>query len=148
EPFYTNLYGPVTGQNNYLSTTFVNILQPNPIFGTNYVPLVFGLYQKNLGTGPNQLPFGHPTAAEINAAGLGGIARLVQFADPNFTNQKVYQASLSIERQLVGNLSLEVGYNFYRSVHIPSPILAGYQAAPGPPADPVLGPLYHEVAPY
>jgi hypothetical protein len=154
EPFYTNLYGPLTGKNPYLTTTAVDVLEPNNTLGF-YGPIL-SLYQTNLG--PNGLPFHSPTPAQETAAGLqpGVFGRLVQFINSKFTNQKVYQASVSVEQQLGKDYALEVGYLFYRGVHLPDPVLVGYQpsaacqlSSTGTTAiNPVVGPQYCEVAPY
>ena len=152
EPFYTNLYGPLTGTNPHLATTAANVLSNN----LQYYGAITSLYQKNYGT--NGVPLNPVTPAEQTAAGLspGVDGRLVQFADPNFTNQKVYQASLSIEQQLAKDLAVELGYIFYRGNHLPAPVLVGYQPSAacqnaytgGATIDPVLGPYYCPVAPY
>ncbi len=140
EPLYTNLYGPLTGPNKYLTTTAVNISEPGNSFG-DYAK-VTGLYQNNLRAGG--LPLNSPTAAQETAAGLapGAVGRLVQTIDPHFTNQKVYQASLSIAQQLATNLSLELGYIFYRGNHLPAAILTGYSPVSSTAIDPILGPIY------
>ncbi len=152
EPFYTNLYGPLTGTNPYLATTAANVLSNN----LQYYGAITSLYQKNYGS--NGVPLNPITPAQQTAAGLspGVDGRLVQFADPNFTNQKVYQASFSIEQQLAKDLAVELGYIFYRGSHLPAPVLVGYQPSAacqttytgGPAIDPVLGPYYCPVAPY
>ncbi len=152
EPFYTNLYGPLTGTNPYLASTAANVLSNN----LQYYGPITSLYQSNYG--PNGVPQNPVTPAQQTAAKLspGVDGRLAQFADPRFTNQKVYQASFSIEQQLAKDLAVELGYIFYRGSHLPAPILVGYQPSAacetsytgGTAIDPVLGPHYCAVAPY
>ncbi len=152
EPFYTNLYGPLTGANPHLATTAANVISNN----LQYYGAIASLYQKNYGA--NGVPLNAVTPAQQTAAGLapGAAGRLVQFADPNFTNQKVYQASLSIEQQLAKDLAVELGYIFYRGNHLPAPVLVGYQPSAacqtgytgGTTIDSVLGPYYCPVEPY
>ena len=144
EPLFTTLYGPLTGPNPNLTTTSINISQPGGSYGA-FVPIV-NLFQSTIGaTGINS-----PTASQETAAGLppGAFGRLVQTADPHFTNQKVYQASVSVAQQLAPNLSLELGYIFYRGNHLPASSLVGYTPQTSGPIDPVLGPFYTESAAY
>ena len=159
EPFYSKLYGPLTGPNPYLTTTAVN----EDSNGYEYYNQIHSLYQSNYG--PSGLPLNPVTPAEQTTAGLppGAAGRLVQFANPGaaqsaalgipnqtFTNQKIYQASLSIEQQLAKDLAVEIGYIFYRGNHLPAPVLVGYQPSAacqtsytgGTAVDPVLGPYY------
>ncbi len=146
EPLYTNLYGPLTGPNKYLTNTSVNVDQL--INGVPAYNRIVGLYQGGVAAGV--LPFHALTAAQEGQAGLepGVFGRLVQTPDARFTNQKVYQASLSVDQQLAQNLSLELGYLFYRGNHLPTPILVGYAATSTPTDNPVIGPMYQETAPY
>ena len=140
ESLYTNLYGPLTGPNANLTTTMVNESEPNGTYEA-YTPIL-SLFQASGG-------LASPTPAQETAAGLapGTFGRLVNTLDPNFTNQKVYQASVSVAQQLASNLSVELSYLFYRGNHLPAPILLGYTPTPGQTViNPVIGPLYSETA--
>ena len=145
EPLYTNLYGPLAGPNHYLTNTAVNVDQTLPSGASAYASVV-GLYQGTLGAGGTPQS---PTPAEETLAGIGPgqYGRLVQSIDPHFTNQKVYQASVGVAQQLATNLSLELGYLFYRGNHLPTPALQGYVPS-ATVTDPILGPTFTEVAPY
>ena len=74
-----------------------------------------------------------PTPAQQTAAGLAPrtFGRPVNTLDPNFTNQKVYQASACVAQELTKDLSVELSYIFYRGNHLPGPILLGYTPTPG-----------------
>ena len=140
EPLYTNLYGSVTGGSKYLTNTQANISEPNGSYGA-YAPII-GLYQA---AGPLK----SPTAAQETSVGLapGVFGRLAQQLDPNFTNQKVYQASASVAQQIARDYSLELSYIFYRGNHLPSPTLLGYTPS-ATVQDQVLGPVYTESPSY
>lgn len=59
----------------------------------------------------------------------------------HFKPQYTIQASTSVAQQITTSLSLEIGYNMYRGVHIEQNSEANYVRAPGP-VDPFIGPLY------
>ena len=143
EPLYTNLYGPLTGPNNYLTTTSLNISQPNGSYGE--YGNVIGLYQSSVAAG--NVPNTGPTVAQQTAAGLapGAFGRTVQTLDPRYTNQKTYQASASVAQQIGRDYSVELSYIFYRGNHLPSTELTGYTATSTIP-DQITGPLYVQSA--
>ncbi len=62
------------------------------------------------------------TQADLSALGLtvgpGGAGRVIFNIAPNYKNTYSIQNSLSIARQLSNSLSLEVGYQMYKGVHI------------------------------
>ncbi|MGH9760336.1 MAG: TonB-dependent receptor domain-containing protein, partial [Blastocatellia bacterium] len=110
-------------------------VQPTTIYG-------FGLM-----TG--KLPFGHLSAADLNSLGVatgpGNPNRVVFSIDPNYKNPYSIQASLSIQRELMHNLSLEVGYNMYHGVHLQMPHDTSVVATGA--VDPFIGPLYKPIDP-
>jgi len=61
---------------------------------------------------------------------------------PNFKPEYSIQASLSIARQIGRNLTLEIGYDMYRSTHIEQSLEDNYMVNPGLPVDPFVGPSY------
>ena len=61
---------------------------------------------------------------------------------PNFKSQYSLQASASVAQELVPNLSLELGYLYYRGVHIQQIQEANYQRNTAIPIDPFVGPFY------
>jgi hypothetical protein len=100
------------------------------------------IYAAGLASG--KLPFGHLTEADLNAFGVatgqGNPNRVVFSIDPNYRNPYSIQASLSIQRELVSNLSLEVGYNMYHGLHLQMPHDTSVRATGV--VDPFIGPLY------
>jgi hypothetical protein len=101
------------------------------------------------GVAKGLLPFGHLTGADLNAFGVptgaGNPNRVVFAIDPNYKNPYSVQASLSIQRELAHNLSLEVGYNMYHGVHLQMPHDTSDQFTGK--IDPFIGPLYTPINP-
>jgi hypothetical protein len=135
-------YGELLNANGKYINQVLSILaspfstvQPTTIYG-------FGLQ-----TG--KLPFGHLTAADLNGLGVptgpGNPNRVVFAIDPNYRNPYSIQASLSIQRELVRNLSLEVGYNMYHGLHLQMPHDTSVVATGA--VDPFIGPLYKPIDP-
>jgi hypothetical protein len=114
-------------------------------------PRVIELWQRGLAEG--ELPFGHLTQADYAAVGIDTTtpgASVGYSVASNYRNPYSIQASLSIDRQLVKNLSLELGYNMYHAVHLQMPVETAFQEIPvGSPFCPTPactdasgGPLY------
>jgi len=61
---------------------------------------------------------------------------------PNFKSQYSIQASASVAQELAPNLSLEIGYQLYRGIHIQQIQEANYVQNPAAPIDPLVGPFY------
>ncbi len=61
---------------------------------------------------------------------------------PNFKSQYSIQASASVAQELAPSLSLEIGYQLYRGVHIQQIQEANYVQNPALPVDPFIGPFY------
>jgi hypothetical protein len=61
---------------------------------------------------------------------------------PHFKSQYSIQSSASVAQQLVPNLSLEIGYLYYRGVHIQQIQEANFAQDPTVPVDPFVGPYY------
>ncbi len=107
-------------------------------------PRVVELWQ--LGLQKGELPFGHLTNADYAAVGIDintPGASVGYSVAPNYQNPYSIQASLSIDRELVKNLSLELGYNMYHAVHLQMPVETAFQQiGPGSPfcPDPKLDP--------
>ena len=96
-----------------------------------------------------KLPFGHLSAADLNAIGIqtgpGNPNRVVFNVDPDYKNPYSVQASLSIQRRLFSSVSLEVGYNMYHGVHLQMPHETNYKETGV--VDPFRGPLYAVIDP-
>jgi hypothetical protein len=91
---------------------------------------------------------------ELNAAQLAAAGIVIQPVGPNQQNGVFYtisphykpeysiQASLSVARQIAHDLSVEVGYQLYRGVHIEQNNEANYIRNTAAPIDPFIGPSY------
>jgi len=106
-----------------------------------------------LGIAKGELPFGHLTPADYAAVGINITApgaTVGYGAAPGYKNPYSYQSSLSVAQEISGNLSLELGYNMYHSVHLQMPVETAYTQIPvGSPlcptpacTDATGGPLY------
>jgi hypothetical protein len=98
-------------------------------------PRVAALWQ--LGVAKGELPFGKLTPADYAAVGINIStpgASVAYGVAPNYKNPYSVQGSLSIDRELVKNLSLELGYNMYHGVHLQMPLETAYaEVSPGNP---------------
>lgn len=96
-----------------------------------------------------KLPFGSLTAADLNMLGIqvgqGAPGRVIFNAAPNYKNNYSIQASLSIARQLTNSLSLEVGYQMYKGVHVQLDQETNYRETGV--INPIYGPQYVPIDP-
>ena len=135
-PYLVNLLGD--------SGTYINqvALQLSPTNST--VPELWGL-----GLEEGKLPFGQIGAAELGLFGItpgpGAPGRVIFNLAPNYKNDYSVQASFSVARQIMHNLSLEVGYLMYRGVHLPLDQETNYRETGV--IDPIYGPQYTPVNP-
>jgi len=136
-PSYGSL---LDGSGRYINEVFTSLLTSTQ---------VAQLWQ--LGVAKGELPFGRLTPADYAAVGINITtpgASVAYSVAPNYKNPYSIQTSLSIARQLVPNLSLELGYNFYHGVHLQMPVETAYAqipispACPAPCTDITGGPLY------
>ncbi|HKV03802.1 MAG TPA: carboxypeptidase-like regulatory domain-containing protein [Candidatus Acidoferrales bacterium] len=156
--YYSNLYNP---NGNYLSQAEVT---------AGVDPKFFGLVGVSLSN--NHLPVLPPTAGDFTTAGLtvgpgqphgvfivqgdrpcgaqksGGID---PFGCGTYRSTYSTQASLSIQRELTSNMSLEVGYDFQRTFHLQDPLEGNFTQAKDPTGqplvDPFLGPMLVPINP-
>lgn len=123
----------------YINQYFTAINSP----GVNSAT-VFG-YGEQIG----KLPFGQLTQADLAkigvAVGPGAPGRVIFNLAPNYQNTYTIQASLSIARELARNLSLELGYQMYKGVHIQLDQETNY--AETGVIDPEWGPQYAPINP-
>src|SRR5713226_8683367 len=105
-----------------------------------------------LGLAKGELPFGRLTPADFAAVGINTTspgASVGYGVASNYKNPYTVQASLSIDRELVRNLSFEVGYNMYHGVHLQMPLETAYvekgccDITGGPLYAPTTGQLQH-----
>jgi hypothetical protein len=113
-------------------------------------PRVAELWQ--IGVAKGELPFGHLTPADYAAVGINIStpgATVGYSVAPNYQNPYSIQASFSIDRELVKDLSLELGYNMYHGVHIQMPVETAFREAGccdqtgGPIYAPITGQFQH-----
>jgi Carboxypeptidase regulatory-like domain/TonB dependent receptor/TonB-dependent Receptor Plug Domain len=164
--FYSPIYVQIPGYTSVLngSGDYINQIART---GNAGLPTVFnlsaaGVYQAGINLG--NYPFSVLTEADINAMGIptaAGLPGRVLFElNPDYKNNYTIQANLGIQRQITGNLSIEVAYQMYHGLHIQQPVGLNYCEAgtPGCPAtaanltalsqrDPRLGPLYRVCGP-
>jgi len=122
------------------SGRYINQILPTGLTAT-------GMYQAAVAAG--LLPFAHVPASFYNSLGQsterGANNRVVFLANPNYENPYSVQASLSIQRELVRNLSLEVGYLMYHGLHLQMPVELNYKETGV--VDPFIGPKYAVIDP-
>ena len=108
------------------------------------VPELWGL-----GLQERKLPFGQIGAAELGLFGItpgpGGNGRVIFNLAPNYKNNYSIQASVSVAREIVHGLSLEVGYLMYRGVHLQLSQETNYRETGI--FDPTVGPIYAPINP-
>ncbi len=122
------------------SGRYINQILPTGLSAT-------GMYQAAVAAG--LLPFAHVPASFYNslgqATGRGANNRVVFLANPDYKNPYSVQASLSIQRELVRNMSLEVGYLMYHGLHLQMPVELNYKETGV--VDPFIGPKYAVIDP-
>ena len=110
-------------------------------------PTILNLY--GLGLQNGKLPFGQLTTQDLSALGIvpgpGGNGRVIFNLASNYKNPYTIQGSLSIARQLTSSTSLELGYQYYRGVHLPVDQETNYRETGV--FDPVYGPQYAPINP-
>ncbi len=108
---------------------------------------VLGLWAAGMQSG--QLPFGQLNASDLEAFGLtpgpGGNGRVIFSLAPDYKNAYTIQASASIARELTPSTSIELGYQYYRGVHLPVDQEINY--AETGVWDPEWGPQYTPINP-
>jgi hypothetical protein len=138
DSYYSNLYNP-TG-----ATGFAQAVET---IGTpGYAALLGSLFAQG------NLPILKPvTAADYALAGINiaqGRPNGIGIVNPGspyaggsgYKNNYGIQGSLSIQRELDKNTSLEVGYNVQHTVHLQDPLEVGWIANPAVPLNPLFGP--------
>jgi hypothetical protein len=129
-PSYGSL---LDGTGRYINEVFVPLSQTDP--------RVAALWQ--LGVAEGELPSKHLTPADYAAVGIDIStpgASVGYSVTSNYRNPYSLQASFSITRELVHDLSLELGYNMYHGVHLQMPVETAYKEVGC--CDRTGGPLY------
>ncbi len=156
--FYSPIYVQIPGYTSVLNGSG-NYINQIVRIGAAGLQSAAGVWQAGVNQG--KYPFSVLTEADINALlGAGSTApgrpgRVLFDLNPDYKNNYAIQANLGVQRQITGNLSIEVAYQMYHGLHIQQPVGLNYCEAgtPGCPAtaanqtalsqrDPRLGPLY------
>jgi hypothetical protein len=130
--YYSNLYNP---------TGAIGFAQAVETIGT---PGYFALLNHLFAVG--NLPILKPvTAADYAAAGINiaqGQPNGIGIINPTggYKNNYGIQASLSVQRELGRNMSLEVGFNAQHTVHLQDPLEVGWVVNPAIPSNALFGP--------
>jgi len=137
-PFYLNELG-TNGQHTSLALQTITG-QPTQLLTATAI-------EQGLATLQNPNPA--LNAAQLAAAGISivppGPAQqngVFYTISNNFKPQYSIQGSLSVAREIARDLSVEVGYQYYRNVHIQQNLEANYVQDPAIPVDPFVGPFY------
>jgi Carboxypeptidase regulatory-like domain/TonB-dependent Receptor Plug Domain/TonB dependent receptor len=140
-PFYVNLLGD---SGKYVNQNALAAGLPSPPF-----PSIFSAWALQASNATAANP--NPPLTNAQLASLGAVigppgpaafGNFIYTMASNFKPAYTIQASLSIGRELVHNLSLEVGYLMYRSVHIEQVLEANFVRDTSMPVDPFVGPEY------
>ncbi len=116
-------YSPVYYQVSYLTNTlndsgkYINQIFKTPLTVPQTPPVIWGY-----GLSQNKLPFVALNEKDLNSIGVPtgpkSSGRVIFDADPNYKNPYSFQGSFGVARHLVSDLSLEVAYQYYRTVHV------------------------------
>ncbi|HLJ44864.1 MAG TPA: carboxypeptidase regulatory-like domain-containing protein [Bryobacteraceae bacterium] len=108
------------------------------------VPTLWGL-----GLQLGKLPFGQLTSSDLAMLGISTAAGAPGAVDfniaPDYKNNYSIQASLGIARELTRSLSLELGYQMYRGIHIQTDQEVNFAETGA--WDPIWGPQYKAINP-
>lgn len=140
-PFYANILG-VSG--HYVSQNALAAGLPSPPF-----PSIFAAWAAQKSSATPSQPNPTLTNAQLASLGInivppgpGAFGNFIYTVSPTFQPAYTVQASLSIARQLSSNLSLEVAYLMYHSVHVEQALEANFVQETSVPVDPFVGPTY------
>jgi hypothetical protein len=140
-PFYANILG-VSGK--YVNQNALVAGLPSPPF-----PSIFSAWALQSANATTAEPNPPLTSAQLASLGVtigppgpAAFGNFIYTMAPNFKPAYTIQASLSVERQIAHNLSIEVGYLMYRSVHIEQVLEANFVRDTSAPIDPFAGPQY------
>jgi hypothetical protein len=135
-PYLVNLLGD--------SGTYINQVAEQLSASNPTVPTLWGLGLKE-----GKLPFGEIGTSELEFLGItpgpGAPGRVIFNLAPNYKNNYTVQASFSFAREIAHDLSLELGYLMYRSIHIQVSQETNYRETGV--IDPIYGPQYAPIDP-
>ena len=140
-PFYSNLLGP---SGRYINQNALVAGVPSPPF-----PNIFAAWAEQAAAATTANPNPSLTSAQLAAAGAvisapgpAAFGNIIYTIGPNYKPEYTIQASAAIARELTPNLSLELSYLLYRSVHIEQVVEANFIRDTTVPVDPFVGPAY------
>ena len=139
--FVSPVYFQVPYLTNLLNDTgkYINQVATQLSATNSTPPELFGL-----GLLEGKLPFGQIGAGELSLFGLtpgpGQDGRVIFNLARNYKNNYSIQSSLSVAREIVHDLSVEVGYLRYRGIHIPLSQETNYHETGL--LEPMYGPIY------
>ncbi len=141
--FYSPVYYQVPTYTSILDDSGLRVNQvfrsPAAIFPASQQPAAVWALGRRLG----KLPFTALTPQDLQTIGIsltrGAIGRVLFQASPDYENNYSGQLSVSIAREIVPNMTLEVAYQMYRGVHLQLPLEVNYRES-GVDAGPGLGP--------
>jgi len=130
--YYSNLYNPDGS----------HLVQAEVTSGTD--PAFAAMIAASVANG--NLPLRPPTKQDFIAAGINVTNTTphgVFITNPTggYKNNYAEQASLSIDRELTRNMSLEIGGNWQHTIHLQDPLEVGFVQDKTKPVDPLLGPM-------
>jgi hypothetical protein len=140
-PFYANILG---ASGKYVDQNALVAGLPSPPF-----PSIFSAWALQASNATTAEPNPPLTSAQLASLGVvigppgpAAFGNFIYTMAPNFKPAYTIQASLSIEREIAHNLSIEAGYLMYRSVHIEQVLEANFVRDTSTPIDPFVGPQY------
>jgi hypothetical protein len=140
-PFYTNMLG---GSGAYINQGALVAGAPSPPF-----PSIFAAWAIQEANATVVNPNPALTAAQLASIGAvigppgpSAFGNIFFTLAPNFKPAYTVQASASIARELTPNLSLEIGYLMYHSVHVEQDVESNFIRDTAAPVDSFAGPLY------
>ena len=142
-PSYASL---LSGTGQYLNTlgsqTFPGLPGIPPAFGGSPASTAQTIWTAGVtgdaaaGIAPNTIPLHQLTGAQITALGYptapntpGQTNQVIYNTTKNYTYPYSVEASLSVQRELMHNLSLEVAYQYYHGVNQQEPVETAYAIA-------------------
>lgn len=140
-PYYANLLGD---SGKYINENALVAGLPSPPF-----PSIFAAWALARSKATTAFPNPSFTSAELASLGMvivppgpAAFGNFMYTMGPGFKPEYSVQASLSIDRQITPNLSLEAAYLMYHSVHVEQILEANFVQDPAVPVDPFVGPYY------
>jgi hypothetical protein len=140
-PFYANILGD---SGKYVNQNALVAGLPSPPFPSIFA--AWGVQASNATTAEPNPPLTNAQLASLGVAigppGPTAFGNFIYTMAPNFKPEYTIQASLSIAREIARNLSLEVGYIMYRSVHVEQVLETNFVRNTSISIDPFAGPQY------